>query len=164
MKYADTYLKLSDFGKKLLYTTSLLDGLPLISKYTKDVIGADRCSIFINDSKSNELWTTLADGVDKIIVPKDEGIVGQTIAEKKTIFSNDVYLDKNFMSDIDKDTGYITENIIATPIFNSEREIVGVLELLNKEDGFKEEDVKFMKFFAHYISGFLELVLLIEKR
>jgi len=163
MKYADTYLKLSNFGQELLYKTSLLDGLPLISKYAKDVIGAERCSIFINDVNKNELWTTLADGVDKIVIPKNEGIVGQTIREARSILSNEAYLDKCFMPDIDKDTGYITKNIITAPIFNSDREVVGVLELLNKRDGFDEDDMKFMKFFAHYISGFLELVLITEK-
>ncbi|MDY0122164.1 MAG: GAF domain-containing protein, partial [Sulfurimonas sp.] len=67
MGYESTYKKLADFGRNLLSKTSLVDGLPLISKYAKEVIGADRCSIFINDLEKNELWTTLADGVEKKI-------------------------------------------------------------------------------------------------
>jgi len=50
---------------------------------------------------------------------------------------------------VDKETGYKTNNIITTPIFNSKREIIGVLQLLNKDEGFDEDDVKFMIFFAH---------------
>jgi len=34
---------------------------------------------------------------------------------------------------------------------------------LNKAAGFDEEDVKFMTFFAHYVSGFIELASLYEK-
>ena len=160
MSQAKNYTKLAEFGRELLYKTSLIDGLPLISKYAKDVIGADRCSIFINDLERKELWTTLSDGVDKIIIPQGKGIVGQAIEEEKSILVNDLSTNPHFMADVDEETGYKTHNIVASPIFNSEREVVGVLELLNKEGGFEDSDVKFMKFFAHYISGFLELVLL----
>ncbi|MEA2098587.1 MAG: GAF domain-containing protein [Campylobacterota bacterium] len=159
MKYASSYSKLADFGRELLIKKSLADGLPLISKSAKDIIGADRCSIFINDLEKKELWTTISDGVDKIIIPQGKGIVGQTIKEERTILVNDVYSNQHFMADIDEETGYTTKNIIATPIFNSDRDVIGVLELLNKENGFDEADMKFTKFFAHYISGFLELIL-----
>jgi len=160
MKYADTHAKLSEFGRELLNKKSLPEGLPHISKYVKNVIGAKRCSIFINDNKKKELWTTLADGVEKIVIPSDKGIVGHTLVAKKPIIANDVYSNPHFLSEVDSQTGYKTNNIVTAPIFNSQREIIGVLELLNKDGGFDNEDIKFMIFFAHYISGFLELVSL----
>lgn len=158
MKYEHTYKKLAEFGRKLLNNTSYSSGLPQISKYAKDVIGAQRCSIFINDLHTKELWTTLADGIEKIIIPSDVGLVGKTIKERKPIVENAPYKNPDFLSKIDKETGYITHNLITAPIFNSKREIIGVLQLLNKDGGFDNEDAKFMIFFAHYVSGFLELV------
>lgn len=158
MKYKDTYFKLSTFGRELLTKKSIEDGLPHISEYAKEVIGADRCSIFIYDISAQELWTTISDGVDKIMVTVNDGIVGHTISEKKPIVENDPYSNPKFLQKIDKETGYKTNNLITAPIFNSKREIIGVLELLNKEGGFDSEDSKFMVFFAHYISGFLELI------
>ena len=157
MKYVKTYSKLADFGRELLNKKSLVEGLPLISKYVKDVVGAERCSIFIYNARKRELWTTIADGVDKISVPFDKGLVGHTIEVKKPIIENDAYSNSHFLKDIDEGTGYKTNNIITAPIFNSQRDIIGVLELLNKENGFDNDDVKFMIFFAHYVSGFLEL-------
>ena len=151
------YSKLADFGKELLNKKSLAEGLPLISKYAKQIIGADRCSVFIYNSKSDQLWTTMADGIGTIIIPADKGIVGHTLEVKKPVIVYDAESDPLFLSDIDKDSGYKTKNLITAPVFNSEREVIGVLQLLNKEAGFNEDDVKFMKFFAHYISGFLEL-------
>jgi len=91
MENKSNYTKLADFGRELLHKKSLMDGLPLISMYAKDVLGADRCSIFINDLQKGELWTTLADGMDKIIIPQGKGIVGQTIDEKRIILVNDTY-------------------------------------------------------------------------
>ncbi len=150
--------KLAHFGRELLNKKSLEDGLPLISKYAKDVAKADRCSIFINDLDKQELWTTIADGTQKIVVPTDKGIVGYVIKTQKPFLTNDPYNDPNFLSEVDKKTGYTTKNIAAVPVFNSMREVIGVLELLNKEKDFDQSDIKFMIFFAHYISGFLELV------
>ena len=158
MSYKDTYLKLSDFGRELLNKKSLADGIPLISKYAKDVIHAQRCSIFIYDAATNELKTTLADGIEEILMNADKGVVGHTIKEKKPLIVNDPYTNKYFLSDIDENSGFMTQNLITAPIFNSQREIVGVLELLNKKGGYDNEDKKFMIFFAHYISGFLELI------
>jgi signal transduction protein with GAF and PtsI domain len=152
------YVKLAEFGKKLLSHHSIESGLPMIAGYIKDVIGADRCSIFIYDADANEMWTTLADGVEKITLPADKGLVGYTLKAKKPVMTNDAYKHPEFLPEIDSTTGYITKNIITAPIFSSKREIIGVMELLNKEAGFDEEDVRFMIFFAHYVSGFLELL------
>jgi len=157
MKYADTYHTLANFGRELLEKKTLHEGLPLISRYAKDVIKADRCSIFIHDGENKEFWTTLADGVDRIVIPNDKGLVGFTLQEKKPIVANDAYSHPAFLKDVDKATGFHTKNIITSPIFSSKREIIGVLQLLNKEKDFDNEDVKFMIFFSHYISGFLEL-------
>ena len=156
----ENYAKLTQFGQELLTKKSLVEGLPFISKYAKDVIGAERCSIFVYDVDDNTLWTTLADGIDKIVIPAEKGIVGHTFISGEPTIVFDTSLDPLFNSDIDEKSGYITKNLITAPIFNSERKTIGVLQLLNKEAGFDEKDVKFMTFFAHYVSGFIELTTL----
>ena len=158
----DKYMQLKNFSKNLLSKVSLIDSLPYISANAKEIIGADRCSIFIYNEAGNKLWTTLADGVEKIVVPFDMGIVGQTIRIQKPIMENEAYNNPNFLSDVDMRTGYYTKNILTAPIFNSKREIVGVLELLNKNGGFNEKDIEFITFFSHYISGFIELEIKLD--
>ena len=155
-----SYAKLADFGRALLHRPSLNEGLPMISSYAKEVSGAERCSIFIYNSSNQTLWTTLADGSEQIIVHKDDGIVGSTLKEGKPILVNDPYHDERFLPTIDQKTGFVTQNIASIPIFNSSRQIIGVFQLLNKPDGFSKEDAKNMIFFAHYISGYLELAIL----
>ncbi len=157
------YLQLSNFGKNLLSKTSLIEGLHFISKNAKEIISSDRCSIFIYNIEENELWTTLSDGVEKIVIPFDMGIVGHTIKVGKSIMENDPYDNPNFLSDVDMETGYYTQNLLTAPIFNSKREIVGVLQLLNKDGGFDKKDVEFITFFSHYISGFIELEIILNK-
>ncbi|MDA7817811.1 GAF domain-containing protein [Sulfurimonas sp.] len=159
----EIHAKLVEFGKEILYKTSLAEGLPHISKYAKEITGSDRCSMYIYDSKKSELWTTLADGIDRIIVPYDKGIAGETLRTGKAIIENDVTSNPNFLSKIDSITGYKTNNLATVPIFNSHKDVVGVLQLLNKDDGFNEDDIKYMTFFAHSLSEFIDLINLYEK-
>jgi len=153
------YKELSDFSKDLVRIATLDEGLPFISAQAKEIIGADRCSVFILDVYKNQLWTTLADGVEKIVVPFDMGLAGHTIRTKKPVLENDAYSNANFLSDIDTQTGYYTKNILTAPVIDSDRKVIGVFQLLNKEEGFTKEDLEFITFFAHYVSGFLELEL-----
>ncbi len=158
------YSTLAEFAKELLTKKSVADGLPHISKYIKEISGADRCSIFVHDAKNNELWTTLADGLEKLIVPANQGIVGYTMDIKEPIIENSPYKNPYFLHNIDTKTGYTTTNLATVPIFNSKKKIIGVLQLLNKEGGFKDSDVKFMDFFSSYISDFIELVTLYDDK
>jgi GAF domain-containing protein len=153
----DTYTDLASFGKKLLDTTGLEKGLPLIVSYTCQIIKAERCSIFVYDKKTGELWTTLADGIERIVIDADKGIVGRSLQTKQLIVENDVSKSQYFLGDIDKKSGFITKNLIVTPIFNEDKKVIGALELLNKEGGFTKEDEKFMRFFANFISSFIDL-------
>lgn len=157
-----SYAALAEFGRSLLKRPSLSEGLPMISEYAKQVSGAERCSIFIYNPKLQLLWTTLADGIEKIMVHKDDGIVGQTLREAKPILVNDPYDNENFLQTIDNKTGFTTENLASIPIFDSSRRVIGVFQLLNKVGGFTMEDARFMIFFAHYISGYLELAMLFD--
>lgn len=154
-----SYSALADFGRALLKRPTLSEGLPIISEYAKQVSGAERCSIFIYNPRIQMLWTTLSDGVEKIMVHQDSGIVGHTVKEKKPILVNNPYEDERFFPAIDDKTGFVTENIASIPIFDSNRQVIGVFQLLNKPGGFSQEDAKFMIFFAHYISGYLELAM-----
>lgn len=161
MDDSSRYAKLTEFGKKLLNKPSLSEGLVLISDTAKDLLCAQRCSIYVYDKSHNQLWTVLSDEIQKIQISAAEGVVGHTLKEKKPIISNDPYSDPTFFKEIDHQTGYVTKNIATAPVFSSSRKIIGVLQLLNKEDGFNNEDTKFMIFFAHYISSYLELASLL---
>ena len=147
--------QLTEFGKNLLDMGSLSDGLAYISLNAKGMTEADRCSIFIY--KEDELWTTLADGTEKIVIPYDMGIVGKTIRIGKPILENDPYDNPNFLSNIDMETNYYTQSLLTSPIFNSKKEIIGVIQLLNKQGGFNKKDMELLSFFVHYVSSFIEL-------
>ncbi|MEN8146684.1 MAG: GAF domain-containing protein [Campylobacterota bacterium] len=147
--------QVTGFDKDILDKASLADGLDYISVSAKSIFGAERCSIFMYDQEENKLWTTLADGTEKIIIPYDIGIVGQTIRVEKPIIENEPYGNANFLSDVDMQTGYYTQNILTAPIFNGQNKIIGVLQLLNKEGAFSKKDAESIASFSKSISGFI---------
>ncbi len=155
--------QIAEFGKKLMSLGRVENALELIAAEAKKLLNADRCSIFIVDTKANMLWTEVSDGVGRIVIALDAGIVGDTYQSQKPQVVNTPYDDSRFLPSIDKRSGYKTKNIIAVPIFDSKRDVIGVIELLNKSRGdFDDSDLESLTFFSNYVSGSLELFLINE--
>ncbi len=158
------YQNIAEFGKKLASLQDIDEALPIISEEAKSIANAERCSIFIVDTNSNMLWSKHSDGIGKIAISADSGVVGNTVKTKKSQVINDPYSDPNFLSKIDEKSGFVTRNILTVPIYDSKQSIIGVIQLLNKQSGdFSDSDEGVMSFFANYISGTLELVLILNK-
>ncbi len=156
--------QIAEFGQKLMALADMDKALELISSEAKKLLDAQRCSIFIVDKEDMILWTKLSDGIGRIVIALDAGIVGNTYQTQKPQMVNNPYEDKRFIQNIDKKSGYTTKNIITVPIFDSQREIIGIIELLNKSRfDFDAKDLEVLTFFANYVSGSLELVLMGDK-
>jgi GAF domain-containing protein len=159
-----TYNQIAEFGQKLMSLGEIENVLELIAGEAKKLVNTERCSIFIVDKEDGILWTKLSDGIGRIVISLDSGIVGDTYQKQSAQIVNDPYDDARFLQVIDKKSGYTTKNIITVPIFDSKREIIGIIELLNKSrTDFTNEDLETLTFFANYISGSLELVLMSKK-
>ena len=50
--------------------------LELNAGMARDLVGADRCSIWLMDAKTNRLWTKVAQGIETIYIPMGQGVVG----------------------------------------------------------------------------------------
>lgn len=111
--------------------------LKTIAEQTKLALNADRCTVFLLDKETNELWSKIALGMDseEIRFPIDKGLAGHVIKTGQTINIKNAYTDSRFNKDIDAQTGYKTNNILCMPIRNIKFEIIGVFQVLNKYDG-----------------------------
>ncbi len=157
--------QISEFGKKLMVLEDIENALELISDEAKKLLNADRCSIFMVDAQDKMLWTKLSDGIGRIVISLDAGIVGDTHKSQTPQIVNSPYEDSRFLQNIDKKSGYVTKNIITVPIFGFKRDVIGVIQLLNKVEGdYDNSDLETLTFFANYVSGSLELALMNEKK
>jgi len=118
--------------------------LPVIIQKTTEVMDADRSSLFIYDSETQELWSKVAEGLDakEIRFPVGVGIAGDVAKTLKTSNIQDAYKDERFNPDFDKKTNYRTKSVLCMPMLNNEGELVGVVQVLNKKDGgaFDDQD------------------------
>jgi HD-GYP domain-containing protein (c-di-GMP phosphodiesterase class II) len=125
---------LVNFGGAVSKETNLSKLLELIAEQVKTILSCDRCSVFILDRHTNELWSKVALGMQhtEIRVPFGKGIVGHVASTGQTLNITDAYQDQRFTHDIDRVTGYRTRTILAVPMKNVGGHIIGVFEAMNK--------------------------------
>lgn len=156
---------LLDFGKVLSQTNEIGDVLHKLADFAKEVLEADRCSIFIYDRDKDELWTKVAHGLDsEIRIPANKGIAGYAVLSKDIQIVVDAYNDFRFNNEVDKKTGYITKNILAVPLLDSNDNIIGVFQALNKKNGlFLDVDAQILLLLSNYAGTAIENSLLYER-
>jgi len=125
---------LVNFGGVVSKETNLTRLLELIAEQVKTIINCDRCSVFILDRYTNELWSKVALGMQhtEIRVPFGKGIAGHVASSGQIINIQDAYQDARFSHDLDRLTGYRTRSILAAPMRNVSGHIIGVFEAMNK--------------------------------
>ncbi|MFP4331790.1 MAG: HD domain-containing phosphohydrolase [Campylobacterales bacterium] len=140
--------------------------LILMADLGRELIVADRCTVWLIDESSNKLWTKVAHGMDAIEIPIGAGVVGSAISTKEPLIINDAYSDDRFNKDVDKKTGYKTNNIIAIPFKNSEGKIIGAYQAINKMTDaaiFSEDDLNRLDLAATYAGNSLESAMLYQE-
>ena len=107
------------------------------------MLNADRATLFLNDLKTNELFSRVAmgEGIGGIRLPNNAGIAGAVFQSRETINIPHAYADLRFNPGFDKQTGYFTRSILCVPIINKDGDCIGCTQALNKKGGgFTEED------------------------
>ncbi len=136
-----------------------------VAQMGRDLVDADRCSVWILEKESDTLWTKVSQGVDTLRIPAYSGIVGECILAQEAQIINDVYANPNFNQSVDKTTGYKTETMMVIPIHNSNEEVSGALQVINKigDEGFTLEDLKHLQLASTYIAESLESSMLLDE-
>lgn len=129
------------------------------------MLSADRSTLFINDEKTNELFSRVAmgDSLGEIRLPNHVGIAGTVFTSAETMNIPYAYADLRFNPSFDKQTGYFTRSILCVPVTNKDGKVIGVTQVLNKQGGpFSEEDETRLKAFTSQIAIALENAKLFE--
>ncbi|MBY0404853.1 MAG: HD domain-containing protein, partial [Cyanobacteria bacterium] len=120
-----------------------------IKDETERALTADRCTVFLYDRERNELWSKVASGLkgtEEIRFPAHLGLAGYVAKTGEVLNIKNAYDDPRFNKEVDKKTGYKTENLLCMPMKNRKMEIIGVFQVLNKANGhFKRVDEDLLK-------------------
>jgi sigma-B regulation protein RsbU (phosphoserine phosphatase) len=127
--------------------------LQLNADMARDLVGADRCSIWLIDRKSSELWTMVAHGVPPLRIPMGQGLVGASIDANESIVVNDTSKDPRFLHTAGN---YETKSLLVIPLRSSDGAVIGALQALNKPGGFSYEDVDLLGLASTYSASAIE--------
>ena len=144
-QYIDLLLQVNN---DLAVSHSLTQALDTLVNITSSVIGAERGTVFINDSETQELYSRVAQGNlnREIRVMNKQGIAGWVFTNNTGTIVNDAYKDERFHKSVDMRTGYRTKSILCAPLRTVAGEIIGVTQLLNKiNDQFTKKDLKLLE-------------------
>ena len=133
--------KVLEVTRKLAAPYDLDTMLTEVVNASRDVLNADRGTVFLYDEATDELVVRVGTDLDHIRIPADKGIVGESAQSRELINVPDCYADKRFNRAIDKQTGYKSRCMLTIPLIGYDESLIGVLQILNKNDGvFDDQD------------------------
>jgi len=153
---------------RIMASSLNFDSIPqTILEEAARVLGAKAGSILLVDEKSPGLVfkAVVGPGVEKLLetkVPVGFGVIGWVAQNAKSALVDDVKKDARFYRGIDQTTGLTTTNVVAVPLL-IKRQVIGVLELVNKDEGkFDEEDLSVTETLAQWAAVAIENARLVR--
>jgi signal transduction protein with GAF and PtsI domain len=105
-------------------------------KISANAMNSEEASVIVRDGDEGDLRFLsaigkVADRLKNLKIPAGKGIAGFVFSSGQPMAITDVGEEDSFYAEVDKQTGYSTQTILATPLrYNGE--IIGVLEYVNR--------------------------------
>lgn len=155
-----------DYSSKIKADSSLRETLSLIADAAKEVLESDRCTVYLLDEETDELFSWVAHGMGskELRFPSTVGLAGHVATTNETLNIEDAYSDDRFNPDIDKKTGYRTETILCMPMTDTTGRVIGVFQVLNKKEGtFNRQDEEVLSLLAREAASAIENAMLYKE-
>lgn len=163
---AELLWRILDVTRKLSTPIELDDMLVQVVDVARDVLCAERGTVFLYDKKNTELFAEVGTGleVEEIRFPADQGIAGICARTCTIINVPDAYSHEGFNPEIDRKMGYRTRCILSIPLVGLDDSLVGVLQLINKIGGsFTKQDERVAKVLASQCAVALQRATLLRE-
>lgn len=153
-------MKSIEYGNKALRSNMLMNQLnelkETVLKKLSATMRCDRATLMFLDERHGELF--FFDGPACIRFPMTKGLSGHCAMTGERLLVNDPYNDERFNRQIDKDTGFVTRNILCEPVKSRNSTVLGVLQMVNKKGGdeFTELDSDVMEMAVLKVSEALD--------
>lgn len=144
-KLLEGYRRLTEISRDLASTLDLDTLLNRIVHAAADITDAKAATIMLYDDTDQQLHFQVATNLDQpmmrgLLVPIEGSIAGWIVTNRKPVRTADAHDDPRHYPNIERATSFTTENLLGVPLMTKEK-VVGVLEVLNKEEGeFTEAD------------------------
>jgi adenylate cyclase len=139
---------LLDVSRQVAAHDSLDEILETLVAVLSEQVGAERSTVFLNDERSGELYSRMAQGnvTRRIRMLNTSGLAGDVFTRGESTIVTDAYADERFNRDVDVQTGFKTESVLCVPIRTVGDDVIGVVQVLNKIDGqFHADDLQLVE-------------------
>jgi GAF domain-containing protein len=152
--------RLVDLARRLSSTLHHDELIGMILAAAAELLGAETASLLLVDEATGDLQISFASGgiadrLEQHRVPKGQGIAGWVVDNHATAVVNRPEDDERFYGGVDDQTGFETINMLAVPLLTADR-TVGVLEVINRPDGFDDDAAEVGEAFASLAAIALE--------
>lgn len=133
----------------------LLDNILVAATST---VGAARGTVYVCDDDKRELWSRVTAGPERLEIrlPYGKGMAGFTAEKGEVLKVDDVHASPLFDPEVDRRTGFRTENALCVPIRDRQGGVASVIQLLNKPGGFTQDDVQFLVLMGDQVAQAIE--------
>jgi Nif-specific regulatory protein len=143
--------------RRMSSMTDLASLQALITQEAKELLQADRVSIFLFDRENCELWSAISQEGWIMRFDARLGIAGAVAMTGQTINVADAYEHPLFYREVDLETGYRTRTLLAVPLHSLDGAVMGVGEATNKKGGvFTEGDAEILATLAARLADIME--------
>ena len=109
--------------------------LATVTAAARQVLNAERSSVWLLDVATNELALTVSSDLGAIRIPVGAGMVGACALARQAINVPDCYADPRFDPRADQRSGYRTRCALTLPLLDHRDTLVGVMQVLNRTGG-----------------------------
>jgi len=141
-----------------------------LTELAAEFMNCEAASIMLVNERTDSLEFVVATGEKKnrletISVPMGEGIAGWVAVHGKPEVVNDTSKDPRFTGSVDRESGFVTRQILAVPL-RLENRIIGVLEVINTKDGRRlgNDDLRLLANIGERAATVIETVKVIEEQ
>jgi signal transduction histidine kinase len=160
------YKQIFELGQIITSEINLKKLFHVIMQQINQIMQTERCSVFLHDSDTGELYSQVSTDLKKneVRISTNHGIAGWVFKNRMAQIINDPYNDSRFLPEVDRATGFKTRNIICIPLINRNNICIGTLQTLNKKQAqFSDNDKDLLTAASHYIVIALENAKLYEE-
>jgi len=167
-------MRILEVTRFLNQTLNLEMQLQMIQEVATELTRTEAASIFLRDSKTDELFFLSATGkvadgeagerLRRIPVPIDGSIAGWVVKTGEPAMVNDVKSDARHYGQADAETRFVTRSILAVPLIRRGK-IIGAIEVLNKPENqpFTDDDLALLTTLAAQAAVSIENARLFEQ-
>lgn len=128
-----------------------------------------RCSIFILDPKSSNVWLQCGTGLKENAIRVSVGgsIVGETISSGRPMIADDLRDRMGVHYEVSLQTGFEPRDTLCVPIINmTSKKVIGAIQVLNKlnpslgQDPYTAKDIELLQKLAYNIQATIDNIYL----